>query len=325
MSSTPQHSTLDVDEIAKQAKKITDRIAGNIGRVLIGQDRSIRLLLAAFVAGGHALLEDVPGSGKTTLAKAFAKSIRADYSRVQFTPDLLPSDILGSSIYDRDSKSFHFVKGPIFTNILLADEINRASPRTQSALLEAMAEGQVSIEGRVMPLDPTFMVAATQNPFDFHGAYPLPESQLDRFAVCFGLGYIDASGEAAMLEAQRRGDLVASLEPAADLADAALLRAARAEVRTSAEMRDYITAVSRATRGAPGVRIGASPRATLTLFMVSQALCLIDGRPFVDPDVVREAAPYVLSHRLTLESRTPSAEAARQVVESVLDQIPVPA
>ncbi len=310
----------------EKALDIAGRIVANIRTVMRGQDRSIRLLLAAFGAGGHALLEDVPGTGKTTLAKALALSFKADFKRVQFTPDLLPSDILGVSVYEQGEGRFRFYEGPIFANILLGDEINRASPRTQSALLEAMAEFQVSLDGKRMRLPEPFFVVATQNPLEFHGTYPLPESQLDRFAVCFGLGYVSEAEEIAILTEQTSSHPLESLRPCAGLQDALLLREAVKGIRVDTQIKEYIVRLAAATRQAPGVRLGASPRASLTLMRVSQALALLDGYAFVTPDAVQEAAVPVLAHRLGLEQQARfSGQDAEQLLQEIIESLPIPA
>ncbi|MEX2524076.1 MAG: MoxR family ATPase [Gammaproteobacteria bacterium] len=308
-----------------QAKTILENISGNISKVIKGQEESIRRLLAAFISGGHVLLEDVPGTGKTTLAKALAKTIDVEYRRVQFTPDLLPSDILGVSIFDQRDQRFHFHRGPVFTNILLADEINRASPRTQSALLEAMAEKQVSIDGKDYPLDDLFFVISTQNPIEYHGTYPLPEAQMDRFAMRFSLGYVTEDDEMGILTEQNHGHPLDSLEACASMEDIMFCRQQLADIRISDEIKHYIVSIIRATRTARGVVNGASPRASLTLMKTTQALAMFDGIDFVTPDLVQEIARPVIAHRLMLDSQARfSGISADGVVTDILESVPVP-
>ena len=305
--------------------EIFHSIFNNICRVIKGQEQSVRMLLAAFISGGHVLLEDVPGTGKTTLAKALAKSIAAEYHRVQFTPDLLPTDILGVSIFDQRDHDFHFHRGPIFTNILLADEINRASPRTQSALLEAMAESQISIDGIKYSLDELFFVIATQNPIEYHGTYPLPEAQMDRFAMRFELGYVNEAHEMEILTEQNRSHPLESIGACASREDVITLRKLTADIRISDELKRYIVNIVRATRSASGVLNGASPRASLALMKIAQTLALFDGMEFVTPDHVQEIAVPAIAHRLALDSQAKfSGVTARNVVEEILKDIPVP-
>jgi len=311
---------------AVESRQVFSRLAANIETVMRGQREPVRRLLAAFAAGGHVLIEDFPGTGKTTLAKALAASIGAAFKRVQFTPDLLPSDILGVSVFNQREQSFEFRAGPVFTSILLADEINRASPRTQSALLEVMAESQVSIEGSTHAMDPLFFVIATQNPVEFRGTYPLPEAQMDRFAVSLSLGYLDAATEVEVLTAQELGHPLMSVAAVATREEVLALKARVRHVRISDEIKHYIVSLARRTREAKPVALGCGPRASIALTQAAKAYALFEGADYVKPEHVQALAVAVLAHRVVLDPQAKfSGVTAQALVEGLLKDLPVPA
>jgi MoxR-like ATPase len=302
------------------------RLQRNLCRVIHGKDGVIDHLIVALLANGHVLLEDVPGVGKTTLAKGLARSLRAEFRRIQFTPDLLPTDIVGGMIYSPKTGEFSFRPGPVFCNVLLGDEINRASPRTQSALLEAMAERQVTIEGQRHELQRPFMVLATQNPVEYHGTYPLPEAQLDRFAMRLEMGYPSADHEIMVIIDQKSSHPLEHLEPVAEAADVIAVQDAVRAVHVETTLVRYLTDLVRATREDTRLRLGASPRAALILFRTCQALALLRGRDYVTPDDVRELAVPVLAHRLVVDTKASYSGTRKQgVVTEILERVPLPA
>jgi len=301
-----------------------DALRSQLGRVILGKAEAIDQAVVALLAGGHLLMDDVPGVGKTTLAKALARSFRGDFKRVQFTPDLLPTDILGTSVYDPRDGSFEFKPGPVFTNVLLADEVNRASPRTQSALLEAMSEGQVSADGVTRPLPSPFLVVATQNPVEFHGTYPLPEAQLDRFALRVALGYPQAEREVEILFSQAESHPVDAVAPVLDAAQVLALQAEVRRVRVARPLARYMVDLAEATRRHPSVQLACSPRGTLWLFRATQARAFLEGRDHAIPEDVKAQAVAVLAHRLGLETKARYSGVRRDdVVREILDSVPV--
>lgn len=303
----------------------TQRIAANIEQVLVGKPEVVRVALITLLSEGHLLLEDVPGVGKTSLAKALARSIDCSVSRIQFTPDLLPSDITGVSIYNRQSESFEFRAGPVFANIVVGDEINRASPKTQSALLECMEEHQVTVDGDTYSLREPFMVIATQNPVEMEGTYALPEAQRDRFSARVSIGYPDADAELEMVAEHAVQTPLQDLRPIIDATEVRSLQRAVHQVHLARELRRYAVDLVAATRQLPELRLGASPRSTLQLVRASRAQAAIAGRSFVVPDDVRSVAVPVLAHRLVLTSEARAARrSTADLIKQLLARVPVP-
>jgi MoxR-like ATPase len=302
------------------------RLQTNVNGVLLGKPEVTKLALIALLADGHLLLEDVPGVGKTLLAKALARSLDCPFHRIQFTPDLLPGDLLGTSIFHQSSGQFVFQPGPIFAQIILADEINRATPRTQSALLEAMQERQVTLDGTTRPLGPPFFVVATQNPYEFEGTYPLPESQLDRFLMRVRIGYPDRTAERELLSQHRAGEPVDTLPPVIRSEDVVSLQARVRAVRVAESLSDYVLDIAEATRVHADIALGASTRAALSLYRAAQAAALIDGRDYAVPDDVKRLAAPVLAHRLLSKrwSQGLRDDAATKAVEEILERTRVP-
>ncbi len=301
------------------------KIADQLRHVIQGKPEVVDLLLVALCSNSHVLIDDVPGVGKTTLAKALARSIHGAFHRIQFTPDLLPTDIVGGMVYSPGTGDFTFRAGPIFCNVLLADEINRASPRTQSALLEAMNERQVTIEGLTHPLDDPFIVIATENPVEHHGTYPLPEAQLDRFAIQLEMGYPSKDQETLIVQQQKMSHPLDDVGPMVETAEIVDIQKRVRGIDVEDSVVEYITDIVRATREHPQLRLGASPRASLVLYRTSQAMALLRERPFVIPDDVKTLAVPVLAHRIVLETKAKySGIEGRAVIREVLNKIPAP-
>jgi MoxR-like ATPase len=309
----------------QEVRQLGQRVMDNVQRVIVGKPEAVRLTLTALLCGGHVLIEDVPGVGKTVLAKSFARSLAASFRRIQFTPDLLPSDITGVEIYNQRTHTFEFRPGPLLAQVVLADEINRATPKTQSALLESMEERQLTIDGQTYPLPEPFLVLATQNPVEFEGTFPLPEAQLDRFFFTITLGYPGLEDEMAMLDHQQRSHPLDSL-PAVASADELVAAQARVrDVRVDPSLRHYIVSIVQETRRHAAVRLGASPRGSLALFHAAQAWAALDGRSYLLPDDVKAVAGAALGHRLIRNGwPEPGATPATAIVAEILDRLPVP-
>ena len=303
---------------------LAERISDNISRVIVGRRETVELIITCLFAGGHILLEDVPGTGKTVMAKSLAKSVQCAFSRIQFTPDLLPSDVTGISVYNRADESFQFVPGPVFTNILLADEINRATPRTQSALLECMEERQVTVDGETRALSEPFLVIATENPIEQAGTYSLPEAQMDRFLMRISPGYPDTSGSLEILDRYICSSPLDELQAVASGEEILAARREILSVRCSKPVRQYIVALTEATRQNEEASLGVSPRGMLSMLRAAQALAAVRGRDYILPDDVRELAQPVFAHRLVVRSGYGSSTRAADIIASVLDKVPVP-
>jgi len=300
-------------------------VRANVGRVIVGKDEVITLAFVALLCEGHLLLEDVPGIGKTTLAKALAKSLDCAFRRIQFTPDLLPSDLTGLAIYNQKTQDFEFRPGPILTQILLADEINRATPRTQSALLEAMQERQITVDGNTMRLPRPFFVMATQNPVELEGTFPLPEAQIDRFFMRIKLGYPSADDESAILQRFTSAEPLDELQPVIDNSTLNEMQRAVQTVRVEDSIRDYIVAIARATRNHAAIELGVSPRGTLYLYHAAQAYAATQGRDFVLPDDVKYLAPYILTHRLILGAQMRlRGRTTEDIIHEIVETVPAP-
>src|SRR5574341_645934 len=302
-----------------------DKIRENVGRVIVGKGEVVDMALVALLCEGHILFEDVPGIGKTTLAKALARSLGCTFRRIQFTPDLLPSDVTGLAVYNQKTQEFEFRAGPLMAQIVLADEINRATPRTQSALLEAMQERQITVDGVTKLLPRPFLVLATQNPIELEGTFPLPEAQVDRFFIRLKLGYPSEEEENSIVLRFEREEPLDHLQSVVDAAAVTEMQRAVREVRVESSVREYLIAIARATRAHASVELGASPRGSLYLYRAAQAWAALHGRDFVLPDDVKYLTPFVLTHRLIISAQTRlRGRGAEQIVKDVVDSIPVP-
>ena len=309
-----------------EIQTLVGQLEANIAQVVLGKSDVVRMCLVSLLAGEHLLLEDVPGVGKTLVGKALARSIEGEFSRIQFTPDLLPSDIVGSSIFNAQTSEFTFHNGPIFANIVLADEINRTPPRTQSALLEAMSDTQVSVDGATYSLPRPFMVIATQNPFEFEGTYPLPESQLDRFLMRISMGYPDRENERQVLSIHRQSEPVENLQPAIGVEQVMQLQHAAREVTIDESINEYLLDIVAATRESDELHVGVSTRGALCLYRAAQALAIVEGRTYVVPDDVKRLCVPVLSHRVITKGYLHGryTQAVEALIHRLVEQIPTP-
>ena len=314
------------DVLSEDLQALVRKLEQNMCQVVLGKPEVVRLCLVALMAGEHVLLEDVPGVGKTLIGKALARSVDGHFCRIQFTPDLLPSDIVGSSIFNPKNSEFVYNRGAIFANVVLADEINRAPPRTQSALLEAMSDGQVSVDGQTHDLNLPFIVIATQNPFEFEGTYMLPENQLDRFLLRISIGYPDRVDERQVLATHRNGEPVDSLQPVLTCDDIRTLQSATRQVRVDDSIYDYILDLVHATRSSPDMHVGVSTRGALALYRASEASALIEGRTYVVPDDVKRLAIPVLSHRIVAKGllREGQRETGEALIQRIVDETKTP-
>lgn len=308
-----------------QVQELANKLKHNLGRVIVGKENSLSLTVVAFLCQGHILIEDVPGVGKTMLARSLAKSLGCVFKRIQFTPDMLPSDVTGVSIYNQNTREFEFRPGPLMAQIVLADEINRATPKTQSALLEAMEERQMTVDGTTYSLPVPFMVMATQNPIEYEGTFPLPEAQLDRFLMRIELGYTSLKNEIRILEEQQLLHPIQELESVVNIDEILLAQETIKQIHVSEPVKRYIVEMVRETREHPEVYLGASPRGSLSLFKAGQAMAALDGRDYVLPDDIKKLAPNVLAHRIVVSPAARLTDvSASKIVREILDSLPVP-